>query len=542
MKTKNQLGPFCWSIPLLAIVGSVLSQTSSAMDITVLSPGCELDPPCITKCCPFDGGIELDGLKSGLELPTVPSGSIISRSSNSQDSVVSDELIRELQEEESVVMMAAGAASENPEGPLDSRPIAFSASGVLLFNWVDDERPKHAGVCSGTLIAPNLFITAAHCVQPKPTRSTRSTRLNHRHPDVMVDPLAPKHWSVFLEGFGVVEAAKPVVVHEDYIWKGHTTCFDGPVSQEEYGLGNDVAIIHLKENVTGIQPIPINSSETIRGKSVDIVSFGINKHSHTIGTKRKLPEIEVLETDECYTKELEFDGCRAGETFSVSIPKSYACHKSEERNYVLDTCSGDSGGSVYYKSTDSNALLLAGHVVGGTNKLCGHENPDEYSYFADYSYLSEFVEAQLEDQSQIEPDPIMHPDNWKNKLAHGLLFIESAVSEMPGERKSSAKVSYEVPETIKIMHVSLNGQVFFGGSLTMPGSRLLPMGAPNYILKLTQPNNETITVDPDRCNIDNPMHGIWTIDIILDSVDPGAGEVYKEDPISYQLRINTLEY
>ncbi|MEO0379679.1 MAG: trypsin-like serine protease [Pseudomonadota bacterium] len=113
------------------------------------------------------------------------------------------------------------------------------------------------GFCTGAMIAPNMVLTAAHCLFDKKT----GDRIDHAQVE-------------FLAGWrnGRASAYRTVrraVVHPDY-------AFTGQLSSE--GVGNDLALLELDHPIRNgkIQPFS-TEAQPQRGAKVAVVSYGAGR-------------------------------------------------------------------------------------------------------------------------------------------------------------------------------------------------------------------------------------------------------------------------
>lgn len=174
--------------------------------------------------------------------------------------------------------------------------------------------------CSGTLIAPNVVVTAEHCTNPK---------------------------RVFLKGRDV---SKPE--------SGETINVKKSFSHPEV----DLQVLVLEQDST-VKPRHIAQSAEVQGTQVTLVGFGTVDFDGTKGFGQKRRVTVPISSIDCGSAEdaAEF-GCQIGKEMVAG-----------HRGLLRDSCRGDSGGPAYIR-TPLGGLALAGVTSRGirnTEKVCG---------------------------------------------------------------------------------------------------------------------------------------------------------------------------
>ncbi|MGH8222113.1 MAG: trypsin-like serine protease [Woeseiaceae bacterium] len=208
---------------------------------------------------------------------------------------------------------------------------AYPSAGALLRGAL----AASAGTwCSGTLIGPQTFLTAAHCVDDDPDEGMYHVYLQH----------------------GGIFALNEVTVHPDY---------DFPHA--------DLAVLRLAAAVEGIAPTPLNGLQVPPGHRGDIVGYGrAGGLAQDYGIKR-VGSVQIAPCE-------------------PHRPESLLCWDFDDpvgaAGLDSNTCNADSGGPLYLQRGADKPLELAGVTSGGSQSDC---LAGDHSYDVDVAQFSAWI-------------------------------------------------------------------------------------------------------------------------------------------------------
>ena len=253
-----------------------------------------------------------------------------------------------------LAVATAGCATEVTDQPVETRVSASTTDPSIFGGAKDDDSSAIPGVvalrvgvgttfelCSGALVAPNLVLTARHCVTKNATTSVACDENGHsaNGPHVSGDE-EPANIAVYTGSSP--SFAKPGVA------KGRAIVSPtGP-----YLCDSDIALVVLDSPIEGIAPLAVRIHATARkGEVIRSIGYGQNDEASPIGTRFRKAGVEVLAQGK-----------------AVSPSKTpLGTHEFEVGKSI---CQGDSGGPAI--SEETGAVIGVVSRGGGCDDDFGH--------------------------------------------------------------------------------------------------------------------------------------------------------------------------
>jgi MYXO-CTERM domain-containing protein len=250
------------------------------------------------------------------------------------------------------VFSLSGSAACSAPSPNDSIPTIATVLTPKVVNGSPSLASQDAvlmvltqqQMCSGTLIAPNLVLTARHCVAQGVSQDGTI-----QGGDLQGSELH------------IATGANESPMNPNIVAHGKKVYDDGSTTMESH----DVALIQLDHELTGVPVAPVRPTPTTAGETVTVVGYGEDGNGQLTNGRYQRSGIAILGIG---PTQLTFTP-KSGPPQQVDVPSGTICTGES-------ACHGDSGGPIF----DAQ-----GNVVGVVSGPGGHSDTciDAPAFYSD---------------------------------------------------------------------------------------------------------------------------------------------------------------
>lgn len=259
---------------------------------------------------------------------------------------------------------------DNPKRTRRRRAIVYNAPQLRVVNGtpaLPNQYPFMAALfkdtefrCGGTLIAPDIVLTAAHCAAY--VNIVQIGRLNFTSSSIYYDMISDEDY----EEFRIVGRA----IHPDF---------------RPRTLNKDVALLKLSK-ASLLEPIPMNRDSDVPsdGEPLTVMGYGKTSESSLLSNKLLQTQVYYMTNEEC----------RASAYSNEDITSSMMCAAAPG----ADACTGDSGGPLIKRSNGllqsrDASIIEEQHniLVGVVSFGVGCADPNYPGVYARVSYVVDWI-------------------------------------------------------------------------------------------------------------------------------------------------------
>lgn len=239
---------------------------------------------------------------------------------------------------------AANAQEPSTDGGFEIQVIGGQEAEEGRYPWLvalgyaGEGDPTQRWFCGGSVIAENVVITAAHCVEDKDS-----------------EDLAVFSGSVDLQSDAIVETdVEEVHIAHDY--------------NEPVDAANDWAMLLLDESID-VEPIEVGTEPT-EFDTLEVAGWGLDE-TQRYPTVARWAEVPFVDDEDC------------AEAYPGWIDEATMLCAGDLENGGVDACAGDSGGPIMARDEDGEQFLAG--IVSWGDGCAEPGSPGVYAEVADFN-------------------------------------------------------------------------------------------------------------------------------------------------------------
>jgi trypsin len=241
------------------------------------------------------------------------------------------------------LLLGAGCSASSSDAARQENEVQGGANDTGAHNFAVGVTNKLGSVCSGTLIAPNLVLTARHCVVPPTADDSVSCK------DTFGPTVPPATLSITTDA-------------NIYRAKSHYDVTEIITPTDKAFCGNDIALVLLATNVPeaeaqpAIPVVQFKLTDRRLSGSITALGYGFTNPSATdSGQRRVRQNIPLL--------------CIPGSTV-MDCAGDLAKYSNDAREFVTEgyVCAGDSGSGAFDQRTFNKGAPYAPYVLGALSR------------------------------------------------------------------------------------------------------------------------------------------------------------------------------